>query len=239
MFKMFDPKILTGLVAWMAILVLTAIDAATPFLRTLGITPRLSWTVLVVQAVVTVVFVTPLWRLVWRGIPKLNHWVYPDLNGEWDVEADTNWDRIDATLRAAGGEGPQLDMRRADEADLPPLGRRLLRARIKQSWVNMKMVLWDPVGQGPVRESHTLIIEPFRGDEGRHGLIYVFEQENDPTVVSDDRKFLGAARLVRDRDNPDLLCGRIWTDRMWRRGMNTAADVRFTRRRDALSSERP
>jgi hypothetical protein len=230
MFKMFPPTFFSVPVAWLTVLILIGLNAATPLLAGLGITPRLSWTVFIVQALVTAVFVTPLWRLIWRLVPALNRWVYPDLNGEWDVEGETNWDRIDTTLKAANGEAAPVDMRRADEAQLPPLGRTMMRARITQSWINMKVLLWNPVGQGPIKESRTLTVEPFRGEEGRHGLTYVFEQENAVTAVSDERTFMGAARVVRDRDDPNVLCGRMWTDRMWRRGMNTAADIRFTRR---------
>jgi hypothetical protein len=75
-----------------------------------------------VQLIVTLILITPAWRLLWRLFPKLNDWIYPDLNGEWDVQGETNWNRIDALLKAAKGDGPPLDMRLGDEATLPPLG---------------------------------------------------------------------------------------------------------------------
>ena len=229
MFKMLHPTFFAVPVAWLTIGMLAILSVATPQLAGMGITPKTSWAVLGVQAVVAIIFLTPAWRLVWLICPPLNRWFFPDLNGEWDVEGQTNWPRIDATLKAANGEIANIDMRNGEESVLPLLGNTLMRARITQSWVNIKVTLWNPKGLGPIKESHTLSVQPFRGDEGRHGLVYVFEQENDTTVVSDDRKFLGAARIVLDRDDIKLLCGQMWTDRMWRRGMNTAAEIRFRR----------
>lgn len=229
MFKMFKPTFLVVPIAWATILIIMGVERVTPFLVGLGVAPKVSWTVLIVQAVVTVVIITPLWRGLWRIAPKLNHYIYPDLTGYWDVEGETNWDRLDAVLKAANGEAPPIDMRRGDEAGLPPLGKFKMEARITQSWLSMSVELWNPAGAGPIDQSETLMVEPFRGKNGRHGLTYVFEQTNRTDVVSDDSKFRGAAWLVRDRENPDVLCGRMWSDRMWRRGMNTAADLRFTR----------
>lgn len=231
MFKMYHPTFFLVPVAWLAVLTLAALNAATPMLADFGITPRMSWAVLFVQIVVTGILVTPLWRGLWWICPPLNRWVFPDLNGEWDVEGETNWTRIDATLKAANRETPKIDMRSAPEDQLPPLGRTFMRARITQSWVNIQMSLWNPAADTPIKGSETLAVQPFRGENGRHGLIYVFEQENKSPVVSDDRKFLGAVRIIMDRDNPDLLCGQMWSDRIWPRGMNTAAEVRFTKRK--------
>lgn len=230
MFKMLPPTFFVVPVAWLTIAMISGLNAVTPWLSGIGLAPRTSWVVLLVQGLVTVFFVTPAWRTIWRLCPKLNRWFFPDLNGEWDVEVNSNWPRLDALLKAANGEQPNIDLRNAPEDELPPLGTTLLRARIKQSWVDIKVTLWNPAGAGPIKESETLSVQPFRGEHGRHGLIYVFEQENAAVVVSDERKFLGAARIILDRDDDNLLCGQMWSDRMWRRGMNTAAEILFRRR---------
>jgi hypothetical protein len=229
MFKMLKPTFLVVPVAWLTVLTLAALDAIKPWLTGAGLAPRTSWAVVAVQVIVTVAIATPLWRVLWRWVPPLSRYVYPDLNGEWDVQLETNWPRIDQTLKAANGEIEPLDMRKGPDAALPPLGQMLMRARIKQSWLKMKMDLWNPIGEGPIRESQTLQVTPFQGEDGRHGLTYIYEQENKTDVVSDDTKFRGAAWIVCDRDDPNVLTGRMWNDRMWRRGMNTAADLRFTR----------
>ncbi|WP_417818913.1 hypothetical protein [Tritonibacter scottomollicae] len=231
MFKLLSPRFLAVPIAWLTIMLFAGLNAATPFLQGLGVTPRISWIVLVVQGLVAVLFLNPIWRWIWTCVPQLSRWFYPDLNGEWDVELESNWPRIDATLRAANGEIARIDMRNGPEEALPPLGKHLMRAKIHQSWADMRMTLWNPKGAGPIIESRTLSVEPFRGEDGRHGLIYVFEQENDSTAVADDRKFLGAVRVVVDRDDMNVLCGQMWSDRVWRRGMNTAAELRLKRRK--------
>lgn len=230
MFKLLSPTFLAAPFAWLTIFVLAGVNAAAPFLASLGVTPGLSWTVMIVQLVIATIFVTPLWRLIWRLIPKLNDWFYPDLNGEWDVVGNSNWSRIELLLDAANRRAPGIDMRHVPESQLPPLHQTLMRAKISQSWLRMNILLWNPTGQGPIKESKTLLIEPFRGADGRHGLGYIFEQENVTAVVSDDRTFKGAGWVVRDREDPNVLCGQMWSDRVWRRGMNTAAEIRFTRR---------
>jgi len=230
MFKMFPPTFLLAPVAWLTVFLVTLMGAWTPLMASWGITPKTSWAILAVQAVFTLLLVTPAWRLLWRLIPPLNRWVFPDLNGEGDVEGATNWTRIDAVLKAANRETRQkLDMRAGPEDQLPPLGRTLMRAEIRQSWMDIRVTLWDPTGGGPIDQSETLTVQPFRGAHGRHGLVYVFEQKNRPDV-HDDRSFFGAARIVVDRADHDLLCGHMWSDRMWRRGMNTAAEIKFKRR---------
>src|SRR3546814_16864453 len=82
----------------------------------------------------------------------------------------------------------------------------------------------------PPRSTRTDTLFPYTTlFRSRHALAYIFEQVNQTDVVSDDAKFRGAVWVTRDRDDPNALCGRMWSDRMWRRGMNTAADLRFTR----------
>jgi len=238
MFKLCPTKLLVGIVAWLTIMVLLAVDASSPLLEGAGLTAGLSLKVLIVQFIFTIVFTTQLWRIVWRWMPKLNEWVYPDLNGDWDVELKSNFARIDALLKAAKGDGSPVDFRVGDDATLPPLGAFKMQARIKQSWSRFEMELWNPYGTGPIKNSKTLLIEPFRGEDGRHGLAYIFEQANETDVVSDDRQFRGAARIERDRDDANVLCGTMWTDRMWRRGMNTAAELRFTRQVKKIRSRR-
>jgi hypothetical protein len=229
MFKLCPTRILVGIAAWLTLMVVLVENALRALLKGVGLTAGLSLTVAIVQLIFTLVFITPLWRTIWRWVPKLNEWVYPDLNGDWDVELKSNFSRIDALLNSAKGDTPPVDFRSGNESTLPPLGVYKMQARIRQSWAAIEIDLWNPTKEGPIKNSRTLLVEPFRGSAGRHGLAYVFEQTNKTDVVSDDSKFRGAAWIERDRDNANVLCGEMWTDRMWRRGMNTAAELRFTR----------
>lgn len=229
MFKMFPPTFLVVPIAWMTVLLLALLDLSTPALEGLGIAPKVSWCVLAVQLVMLLLIATPLWRCVWRIIPQLNDWVYPDLNGEWEVAVASNVTRIDAVFEAAKSQEEAFDFRLGPEAMLVPLGHFTLRARIRQSWLSIDVDLWDPTGAGPIEGSTTLIAEPVRGKNGRHALAYMFDQTNKTDVVSDAGGFRGAVWITRDRTDANILSGRMWSDRMWRRGLNTAADLRFVR----------
>lgn len=229
MFKMLPPTFLAVPVAWLAIFLLIGLNAVSPTLKALGVSPANSWVVLVIQLVLAILFLSPAWKIVWKLVPQLNCWFYPDLSGEWDVELESNFSRIEAVLDAAMADKVALDMRLCPASALPPLQPGRLKAKITQSWTGMDMEVWNPVGDGPIKQSDTIIVEPFRGRQGKHGLAYIFEQQNETDVSSDTSCFKGAAWIVRDRDDPNVLHGRMWNDRMWRRGMNTAANVRLTR----------
>lgn len=230
MFKLCPTKILVGVIAWLTLMVLLAVNSAKGVLEGAGLSAGLSLIVAIVQLIFTLIFVTPFWQSVWRWFPKLNEWLYPNLNGDWDVQLKSNYSRVDALLNAAKGDASPVDFRAVDESKLPPLLTVWMRARIRQSWTKIEMELWSPSGAGPIGESKTLLVEPFRGPGGRHGLAYIFEQTNETDVVSDSSTFRGAVWIERDRDEENLFRGRMWSDRMWRLGMNTAAEVRFTRR---------
>ena len=229
MFKAFPPRIIIFVAVWLTIMLYAGLSALAPMLFEEPV-PILGLVVAGVQFIFTLFFVTPLWRSVWRWVPQFNQWVYPDLNGEWDVELKFNWPRIDALMKAARGEGERLDYRTATETDMPPLGTMRLRARIKQSWLKMSMLMWNPDDSTPIRESNTRLIYPVRDEDGRHGIAYIFQQKSETDNVADDSSFRGAAWLVVDHSNPDILRGEMWTDRMWRHGMNTAGTVELTRR---------
>lgn len=229
MFKMLPPTFLAVPVAWLAILLLIGLNSISPSLRAIGLSPTNSWVVLAIQGVLALFFLSPAWKLLWKLVPPLNRWFYPDLSGEWIVELESNFSRIEAILGAAVDPKVTLDMRLCPPADLPPLQTSRLRAKITQGWVGMDMEVWNPSGDGPIKQSETIVVEPFRGRQGKHGLAYIFEQHNETDTPSDANCFKGAAWIVRDREDPNVLHGRMWNDRMWRRGMNTAANVRLTR----------
>jgi len=229
MFKLLPPLFLVVPVAWLTIFAVAALNAVTPAIEAHGLRSSTSWTVLAVQGVVTTIFLTPLWRWIWQKVPALNQLWFPDLTGTWEVTVSSNWPRIDHLLHAANGQAEPINMRDGNEALLPALGETNLTAEIRQSWTGISLHMWGKDGTTPISGSRTLVVEPFRENDGRRGLAYLFEQESDGDNVSDDRTFRGAAWVERDRHDPDLLLGRMWSDRMWRRGMNTAANLRFRR----------
>ncbi|HLO77907.1 MAG TPA: hypothetical protein VK196_15740 [Magnetospirillum sp.] len=89
--------------------------------------PPLGTAVLMVQAMVAAIFMTPLWRWFWRRFPLLNRLVFPDLNGEWDVVSTGNYPRIRRLLDAAVRRADPIDMEFAPEDELPELSPIHLR----------------------------------------------------------------------------------------------------------------
>lgn len=41
-----------------------------------------------------------LWRKIWNRFPILNDWVFPDLNGMWDMDITYLWDGVEGTKKA-------------------------------------------------------------------------------------------------------------------------------------------
>src|SRR5260221_8411304 len=111
MFKLCPTRILVGIVGWLTVMVVLVLNALRTSLEGVGVTAGFSLTVALVQLIFTLVFITPLWRVIWRWVPKLNEWIYPDLNGDWDVELQSNFPRIDALLNSAKGDAPSIDFR--------------------------------------------------------------------------------------------------------------------------------
>ena len=191
-------------------------------LRSTGV-PAMAWLVL------SAILWNPVWRRVWRRFPALNKWIFPDLNGEWDVELCSNWARQIQLLEAAASENSIFDIRRCSESDLAALEPIKLRAEIMQSWWSLEMHLSNPQGTTPIDRSDTINIDPIRREGLRPaGICYFFKQVNRTANLADDAEFMGAARLDYDLKS-DRLSGLFWTARMWPRAMNTAGSITFTR----------
>lgn len=184
--------------------------------------PAVAWIVL------SSIAANPVWRFLWRVCPSLNQW-FPDLNGDWEVELFSNWPRQEQLLTAAASKREMFDMRHAPEAELAPMTSIILSARITQTWWSIEMKMTNPKNDTPIESSETLFVEPIaRKGIYPAGICYFYKQTNDTDNVSDNTEFYGAARLNYDAEN-DQLCGTAWTARMWRRAMNTAGKVTFTR----------
>jgi len=191
----------------------------------------------IVSFVVTVGFAY-LWTWAWRVFPILNKWIFPNLTGDWEVEMDSNWSRHVQVLDAALDAGKTFDMRKCDKGDLAPLTRVKLKATIEHTFWTIHMRMWSEVPGAPIRESEIVSIEPFRAKALKKcGLNYIYRQENQTDDVTDDNSFYGAATLEYDLQN-DTLSGTFWTQRMWRRAMNTAGVVRMRRVSKTVSKPR-
>lgn len=229
MYRIFGPKFWITAISYVVLATNFAFGLLDEYLPEVGVEPSFGKVVFWVQVVVAIFFVTPTWRLFWKAFPKMNDWVFPDLNGEWDVEVSSNWPRIDRLLKSASGKESPIDFRVCDGAELPPLTPLKMRARITQTWGHIHIHLWNPNQDTPIKDSDTFLVEPIRGAENtRPAMSYMFSQRNETDVVSDDPMFHGAARL-EIQPGHNVMEGTMWSNRMWRRGMNTAASLRFIR----------
>ncbi|KQU89467.1 hypothetical protein ASD00_26800 [Ensifer sp. Root31] len=185
--------------------------------------PALAWIVL------STILWNPVWRQVWRWFPRLGRVVFPDLNGRWRVELCSNWPRQEQLLNAAMSKLDVIDMRHCAPERLAPLTPIILEAEITQTWWSFEMKMWNPQRDTPIKRSDTISVDPYVGTGLRpHGVCYFFKQTNETDIVSDDAEFYGAARLEYVTET-DELEGLVWSARQWRRAMNTAGTVKFSR----------
>lgn len=189
-----------------------------------SLVPLISWSVL------NVIFWGPVWRFLWKRIPVLERWIFPDLNGSWDVELKSNWPRQKQLIEAALSTDEPIDIVHCDLQELAPLSSQMLKAKITQTWWKIEMTMWNPNEDSPIDRSDTICVEPFRqGGFRPPGICYLYEQANrSDRDVSDEGRFFGAARLTYDFQCQTLR-GLAWTTRMWPRAINTVAELTFTR----------
>ena len=227
MYRILPKKVVVAAIAWLALglyLVGSLIGDLTAHGVKLTAIPALTWIVL------NALLWNPVWRWLWKKFPALSRWVFPDLNGEWDVELCSNWPRQLQLLEAAASAERQVDMRKCDVGELAALTPMQLRAEIHQTWWDFEMVLYNPRGDTPIDRSNTVSVDPFpRAGLQPPGICYFYKQQNATDNVSDDNEFYGAARLTYDFKT-GRLTGLAWTARMWPRAMNTAGPITFKRR---------
>ena len=226
MYRILPKKCIFFALAWLVIGLLLTAHAIEEF-ASVGI--RISTVPSAAWIVFNLLLLNPVWRWIWKKVPSLNRWVFPDLNGVWDVELCSNWPRQLQLLELAMALDRRIDMRMCDVEDLAPLSPIHLRAEIRQTWWDFEMVLCNPRGDTPIDRSNTISVDPFRrAGMQPPGICYFYEQQNATDNVSDDTMFFGAAKLTYDFKH-DQLEGLAWTARMWRRAINTAGPITFRR----------
>lgn len=226
MYRILPKKLLFIFFAWIVVGLLWLgqnIPAGAPLDLKYSAVPAISWLVF------SMLLWNPVWRQLWRWFPKVGQLIFPDLNGRWKVEICSNWPRQVQMLEAAASGKTKLDVRHCDPERLARLTPIILEAEIKQSWWGFEMRMWNPARSTPIKNSDTFSVDPYLGTGLRpHGICYFYKQENETDVVSDDAEFYGAARLEYNTET-DELEGLVWSARQWRRAMNTAGTIRFSR----------
>lgn len=225
MYRILPKKIFIAGIAWLVVGTMTLAPIVEDMI---GFRLRSTSIPAVIWLLLCLILWNPIWRKIWQMLPSLNNW-FPDLNGVWDVELRSNWPRQLQILNAASSASCSFDIRQAPEPDLAPMTPFQLRAEISQTWWSFEMRIFNPSANSPIKESNTISVEPIAKSGLRDpGICYFYKQENNTDSLSDDTEFYGAARLFYVSDK-DRLEGLFWTARMWRRGMNTAGTIVFTR----------
>ncbi|ASK87164.1 MULTISPECIES: hypothetical protein [Sphingomonadaceae] len=232
MYKIFPLRSLTYLISFLTLTVFLVIELATDAfgfeVRLLAI-PGIVWVILLGFAF------NPIWRKIWSWsakipfIPDLNDKIFPDLNGEWEMLLESNWSRQEQILEAAKDGRRSFDIKSCDQNDLEPLMQVGLKAEIEQSWWSIKITVTNPRQDTPIKESQTNIVIPRKKSEGQpSSLCYFYDQTNDTDNQADDPEFSASACLSYDYKR-DILEGTFWTERQWRRAMNTAGRLTLKR----------
>lgn len=194
--------------------------------------PESLWSKISLTGTTTVVLVLVLgsgwglWRFLWRWWPKLNIWVYPDLNGVWQGTLKSNWPVIERLTKAAKGEVPAYDPFGTGEAEATDLLEVSMTIRIRADWFRIRVAL-DDTGYS---DSSDLTVMPLRGADGTpHALTYIYKNRTADPKATDTEHHLGAAWLEVRWGNEPRLDGKVWTERRWRQGVNTAGRLCLTR----------
>ncbi len=128
------------------------------------------------------VFVVFGWRLLWSRFPKFNEWVYPDLNGEWDVAI--NWTYGDKK------------------------GTKTAVAHIKQDFFRLSMELVSDESESET----LMVKPKKDPESSRPLLYYIYRNEAAQGVKEPRPPHKGAAILKLDLKDKNTLKGNYFTD---------------------------
>ncbi|MBK8197626.1 MAG: hypothetical protein IPK75_04585 [Acidobacteria bacterium] len=171
------------------------------------------------------------WRFVWRTVPALNRWVFPDINGVWVGTWSSNWPKIQMMSELAQSQGAieAADLDRIAEQE----GRIVLE--IRASFFSVRINAYSEQTRS---HSKSLTARPIRCPDDQVRLVYVYLQEVSDPQSSDDSVHLGAAELEFHDHDLEKADGIYWTRRKWKQGLNTAGKIDLRRVSHSRSSSR-
>lgn len=163
------------------------------------------------------------WRLLWRVIPALNHWIYPDINGVWFGATRSNWSVIER-VREAARVGKVLNLDELADVGLLP-GNIAMEVKASLFKISVRSKTHSTLG-----DSKTLVAKAEKlPDTGDFRLVYIYQQDTPDPAASDEGSHIGAATLTINVGSRPKLDGDYWTRRKWREGMNTAGHITVDR----------
>lgn len=127
-------------------------------------------------------FVAFGWRRLWSRIPALNEWIYPDLNGRWDVSIHWNW----------GGKN----------------GTKTAVAHIKQDFFRLSMELVSDESESET----LMVKPKKDSESSRPLIYYIYRNESAQGPANPRPPHKGAAILKLDHNDRNLLKGNYFTD---------------------------
>lgn len=123
------------------------------------------------------------WKWIWKRIPKLNDWIFPDLNGYWDVEINWHWGE-------KSGNKPAV-------------------AHIKQSLLDFSIELESDESESET----LVVVPYKHSKSARPGLYYIYRSDGKVDAAKKQDPHTGAALLKLSMESNDYMHGNYFTNR--------------------------
>ena len=158
-----------------------------------------------------------LWKYVWKIIPQLNTWYFPNLNGRWTGNVNSNWPLVRKILPEHASSGEDT------------LSEHPITIDIKQTLFSIHLIM---NADDEYSSSKTLVVIPEKNKEtGEITLYELYESKVLTPKNTDHSRYFGAGVLnYRNDGSKDIIEGHYWTDREWRKGLNTAGSLQVIRK---------
>lgn len=179
--------------------------------------------------IVSIIGETSLWRKIWRLFPSLNYKICPDINGVWRGTIDSNWPAIEKMINAARGDISSYDPLSSKlTQEYSEIKKVIMRIRVSWFRVNISLETEDNYSKSKILLSKIKFTE----ETNHYQLIYNYLNETINPLPSDIQNHYGSALLDiiwNESNEPKTLEGRYWTDRNWKKGINTAGTIKLKR----------
>lgn len=176
------------------------------------------YSVVIMAAIIFLLSITPIWNAIWK-ISTFLGLGYPYINGTYDVYLSSSWPLIKANLAGDSNGNEELTISAPVKnnsyliIDIGLFGSRIEMIRINDEDAvidRSRIVAYD-------------LLWPCDGLPYR--LSYVYNQDNTISRIEDTDvdSFYGAA-LIKILSSEELR-GLYWTNRNWRKGLNSAGEI--------------
>lgn len=177
---------ITKIIAMFSVLYAVLIITVLPFLNiSINVTNILKYATTFEIIIISILVFS--WRFIWKKIPKLNDWLFPDINGTWNVEIHWNWKQNNGKIKSGLKKGEVI---------------------IKQNFLTLSMELSTDES-----ESETLVIQPKKNPtSGNISFYYIYRNTPKGNKLK-LKPHIGTAILKVNAKNNAILEGNYFTDR--------------------------